>query len=162
MIWRKEQPPAQHEEGPRGFDDFELRLGDILRGERATLGKSLLDVQRELHIRAAYIAAIENGDLTVEDAVRSSTLLPAQILGLRDRGQIREGLQADLVVFDVKSIRDKSTAAEPHQYSEGIDHVLVGGTFVVENGRPTGALPGKVLRPMTWVNSRLEKAPGDQ
>ncbi|HPD92319.1 MAG: helix-turn-helix domain-containing protein [Rhodobacter sp.] len=63
MIWRKEQPPAQHDEGPRGFDDFELRLGDILRGERATLGKSLLDVQRELHIRAAYIAAIENGDL---------------------------------------------------------------------------------------------------
>lgn len=63
MIWRKEQPPAQHEEGPRGFDDFELRLGDVLRGERATLGKSLLDVQRELHIRAAYIAAIENGDL---------------------------------------------------------------------------------------------------
>lgn len=64
MIWRKEPPPAQHEEGPRGFDDFELRLGDILRGERATLGKSLLDVQRELHIRATYIAAIENGDLS--------------------------------------------------------------------------------------------------
>ncbi|MCA0205681.1 helix-turn-helix domain-containing protein [Pararhodobacter sp.] len=63
MIWRKEQPPAQHDEGPRGFDDFELRLGDVLRGERATLGKSLLDVQRELHIRATYIAAIENGDL---------------------------------------------------------------------------------------------------
>lgn len=65
MIWRKEQPPAQTDEGPRGFDDFELRLGDVLRGERATLGKSLLDVQRELHIRAAYVAAIENGDLDV-------------------------------------------------------------------------------------------------
>lgn len=65
MIWRKEQPPVQTEEGPRGFDDFELRLGDVLRGERATLGKSLLDVQRELHIRAAYIAAIENGDLEI-------------------------------------------------------------------------------------------------
>lgn len=63
MIWRKEQPPAQHQEGQRGFDDFELRLGDVLRGERATLGKSLLDVQRELHIRATYVAAIENGDL---------------------------------------------------------------------------------------------------
>ncbi|WP_370226176.1 helix-turn-helix domain-containing protein [Pararhodobacter marinus] len=63
MIWRKEQPPVQQDESPRGFDDFELHLGDILRGERATLGKSLLDVQRELHIRAAYIAAIENGDL---------------------------------------------------------------------------------------------------
>lgn len=50
--------------GPKGFDDYELRLGDVLRGERATLGKSLLDVQRELHIRAAHIAAIENGDLT--------------------------------------------------------------------------------------------------
>lgn len=62
MIWRK-QPPVQVEEQQRGFDDFELRLGDVLRGERATLGKSLLDVQRELHIRAAHIAAIENGDL---------------------------------------------------------------------------------------------------
>lgn len=64
MIWRKERPAAQVEPKPKGFDDFELRLGDILRGERATLGKSLLDVQRELHIRAAHIAAIENGDLT--------------------------------------------------------------------------------------------------
>jgi len=64
MIWRKEQPPAQDENKQRGFDDYELRLGDLLRGERATLGKSLLDVQRELHIRAAFIAAIENGDLT--------------------------------------------------------------------------------------------------
>ena len=63
MIWRKETPRNETEERPRGFDDFELRLGDILRGERATLGKSLLDVQRELHIRATYIAAIENGDL---------------------------------------------------------------------------------------------------
>lgn len=65
MIWRKETPPAQtHEDPVRGFDDFEMQLGDVLRGERATLGKSLLDVQRELHIRATYIAAIENGDLS--------------------------------------------------------------------------------------------------
>lgn len=63
MIWRRDTPSEPVEERQRGFDDFELRLGDVLRGERATLGKSLLDVQRELHIRAAYIAAIENGDL---------------------------------------------------------------------------------------------------
>ncbi|GAB4268268.1 MAG: helix-turn-helix domain-containing protein [Pararhodobacter sp.] len=63
MIWRKDTPPVETEDTIRGFDDFELRLGDVLRGERATLGKSLLDVQRELHIRAAHIAAIENGDL---------------------------------------------------------------------------------------------------
>lgn len=68
MIWRREkpQPPAQAK--PRGFDDYDLKLGDVLRGERATLGKSLLDVQRELHIRAAHIAAIENGDLTAFEA----------------------------------------------------------------------------------------------
>jgi hypothetical protein len=68
MIWRKESPPAEIKAGPRGFDDFELKLGDVLRGERATLGKSLLDVQRELHIRAAHIAAIENGDLSAFEA----------------------------------------------------------------------------------------------
>jgi hypothetical protein len=65
MIWRKDQAPEEQRASPRGFDDYELKLGDLLRGERATLGKSLIDVQRELHIRAAYIAAIENGDLSV-------------------------------------------------------------------------------------------------
>ncbi|RMD90110.1 MAG: DUF4115 domain-containing protein [Alphaproteobacteria bacterium] len=66
MIGRRSEPPVEHEViRPKGFDDFELRIGDILRGERATLGKSLLDVQRELRIKAAYIAAIENADPTV-------------------------------------------------------------------------------------------------
>lgn len=63
MIGRKQPPVAAgEEEQPRGFDDYELRLGDIMRGERATMAKSLLDVQRELKIRANYIAAIENTD----------------------------------------------------------------------------------------------------
>ncbi len=64
MIGRRESPPAS--EGPKlkGFDDFDLRLGDVMRGERATLGKSLLDVQRDLKIKATYIAAIENADPT--------------------------------------------------------------------------------------------------
>jgi hypothetical protein len=64
MIWRKHTPTQKEQERPRGFDDYELRLGDLMRGERATMGKSLLDVQRELHIRASYIAAIESGDLS--------------------------------------------------------------------------------------------------
>lgn len=64
MIWRKGEPSAEVEEKPKGFDDYELRLGDVMRGERATLGKSLLDVQRELKIKATYIAAIENADLS--------------------------------------------------------------------------------------------------
>ncbi|MEY8839816.1 helix-turn-helix domain-containing protein, partial [Cribrihabitans sp. XS_ASV171] len=64
MIGRRSQRIADEQdvEKPRGFDDFELRLGDIMRGERATMGKSLLDVQRELRIKANYIAAIENTD----------------------------------------------------------------------------------------------------
>ncbi len=66
MIGRRTAPPEHIEETPKpkGFDDFELRLGDIMRGERATMGKSLLDVQRELKIKATYIAAIENSDPT--------------------------------------------------------------------------------------------------
>jgi hypothetical protein len=67
MKGRKATPPVEHHPEtpkPRGFDDYELRLGDIMRGERATMGKSLLDVQRELRIKATYIAAIENADPT--------------------------------------------------------------------------------------------------
>jgi hypothetical protein len=69
MIGRR-HPKSSHEDiddKPRGFDDFELRLGDVMRGERATLGKSLLDVQRELRIKASYIAAIENCDPSAFD-----------------------------------------------------------------------------------------------
>ncbi|MEZ5911898.1 MAG: DUF4115 domain-containing protein [Paracoccaceae bacterium] len=64
MIGRKGTPSATEAEKPKGFDDFELRLGDLMRGERATLGKSLLDVQRELKLKATYIAAIENCDVS--------------------------------------------------------------------------------------------------
>ncbi len=64
MIGRRIKTPAQEVDKPKGFDDFELRLGDLMRGERATLGKSLLDVQRELKLKATYIAAIENADVS--------------------------------------------------------------------------------------------------
>ena len=64
MIGWRSKPSTTEEEKPKGFDDFELRLGDVMRGERATLGKSLLDVQRELKIKATYIAAIENADVS--------------------------------------------------------------------------------------------------
>ncbi len=67
MIGRKTPKIIEQNADPKGFDDFELRLGDVMRGERATLGKSLLDVQRELRIKASYIAAIENTDPTAFD-----------------------------------------------------------------------------------------------
>jgi cytoskeletal protein RodZ len=64
MIGRRSQPSTPVVDKPKGFDDFEVRLGDVMRGERATLGRSLLDVQRELKIKATYIAAIENCDVS--------------------------------------------------------------------------------------------------
>ena len=91
--------------------------------------------------------AIEQGVVTVEGAIRSMTSLPAQILGLRDRGLIREGQWADIVVMNLETVRDKATALDPHQYPEGIDHVLVNGEFVIENGTQTWALPGRVITP---------------
>lgn len=64
MIGRRKAPSTSEVDKPKGFDDFELRLGDLMRGERATLGKSLLDVQRELKVKATYVAAIENCDVS--------------------------------------------------------------------------------------------------
>jgi cytoskeletal protein RodZ len=68
MIGRRFRPAAPEVEGPKGFDDFDVRLGDLMRGERATMGKSLLDVQRDLKIKATYIAAIENADVSAFEA----------------------------------------------------------------------------------------------
>ncbi len=89
--------------------------------------------------------ALDRQVITLPFAVRSLTSLPAQILGLRDRGRIAEGLRADLVVFDPATVRDRSTFFDPFQYSEGINFVLTNGTLVVDNGVPTTAKPGRVL-----------------
>jgi N-acyl-D-amino-acid deacylase len=89
--------------------------------------------------------AIDRGAISVEGAIRSMTSLPAQIIGLRDRGQLREGMVADVVVFDLAAIRDKATFFSPHQYAEGVELVLVNGVAVVDGGKPTWALPGKVI-----------------
>jgi N-acyl-D-amino-acid deacylase len=89
--------------------------------------------------------ALERGIISLEDAVRSMTSLAAQILGLRDRGLVREGHAADLVVFDPERLNDRATFAEPHRHSEGVEVVLVNGVPVLRDGRVTGALAGRVL-----------------
>jgi N-acyl-D-amino-acid deacylase len=88
----------------------------------------------------------ERGLLTWEEAIRKMTRLPAERVGLRDRGVVREGAFADLVVFDPDTIADTATYAQPHQYPEGIHHVLVNGRFVVQDGDQTAERPGAVLR----------------
>jgi N-acyl-D-aspartate/D-glutamate deacylase len=93
--------------------------------------------------------------LTLQEAIRKMTSFPAQRLGLRDRGVLREGAWADIVVFDLERVHDRATNLYPHiypfenyphAYPEGIDYVLVNGELVVEEGEHTGAFPGNVLR----------------
>ena len=73
------------------------------------------------------------------------TSKPAVKLGLNDRGSLKQGNFADIVIFDPKTIEDKATFIEPHQYPVGIDYVLVNGTTVINNCKHTEKLPGKVL-----------------
>ncbi|OGD48308.1 hypothetical protein A3K69_03935 [Candidatus Bathyarchaeota archaeon RBG_16_57_9] len=89
---------------------------------------------------------VREGVLSLPEAVRKMSGATAQRLGLHDRGLIREGFKADLVVFDPETVSDKATYTEPHRYPSGISHVLVNGVPVVEDGEHTGALPGRVLR----------------
>ena len=84
--------------------------------------------------------------LTLEDAVRKMSSLPAQILGLRDRGQLREGFVADVVVFDPGRVRTTNSFERPKSYPEGIPYVLVNGVLVIDGGEHTGARPGQVIR----------------
>jgi N-acyl-D-amino-acid deacylase len=83
--------------------------------------------------------------LRLEDAIRKMTSLPAQRLGLIDRGFVRTGMWADLVVFDEASVTDQATFQKPHQYSTGFEYVLVNGEIVGERGTHSGARPGQVL-----------------
>jgi len=87
----------------------------------------------------------EEAVLTLEEAVRKMTTLPAQVLGLRDRGQIREGFVADIVVFDPASVRETTTFEKTKSYPEGIPYTIVNGVVVIDQGRHTGARPGKPL-----------------
>jgi predicted amidohydrolase YtcJ len=90
--------------------------------------------------------ALDDGLLSLEEAVRSCSGLPAAILGLPDRGVLREGAVADLVVFDPKTFRDAATFDDPTRYAVGARFVLVNGKAAVAEGAPTGALAGRPLR----------------
>lgn len=88
----------------------------------------------------------EDKILALEDAVRKMTSLPAQKLGLRDRGLLRPGMFADITVFDPEKVIDRATFDASHQYSEGIVHVFVNGAAVIDQGKITSRLPGRILR----------------
>ncbi|MBM3464994.1 MAG: D-aminoacylase [Armatimonadetes bacterium] len=112
-------PLAGGKPHPRGFGTFPRVLGRYVR---------------------------EKGVLTMEDAIHRMTGMPAQRLGLADRGFVRAEHWADIVVFDPAKVNDRATYTDPHEYPAGILHVLVNGKLVVHNRKPTGDLPGKMLR----------------
>jgi dihydroorotase/N-acyl-D-amino-acid deacylase len=93
----------------------------------------------------------EEHALTLPDAIRKFSALPAQRMRLSDRGVLKAGMWADVVVFDPEKITDKATFENPNQFSVGMDYVLVNGVPVIAKGKMTGALPGKVLRGPGYV-----------
>ncbi len=104
---------------PRNYGTFPRVLGEYVREQRV---------------------------LPLAQAVHKMTGLPARRLGLKDRGVVRVGARADLVVFDPRAVGDRATYEEPHRYPVGVEHVLVNGRFVIKDGEHTGSLPGTVLR----------------
>jgi dihydroorotase/N-acyl-D-amino-acid deacylase len=97
-------------------------------------------------VRVLGVYVREKKILTLEDAVRKMTSLPAARVGLHDRGLLRPGMIADLVIFDPATVADKATYKNPHQNAVGVSHVIVNGVLVVEDGKVTGMRPGRVLR----------------
>jgi N-acyl-D-amino-acid deacylase len=93
----------------------------------------------------------EEKALSLEDAIRKFSALPAQRLRLTDRGVLKSGMWADIVIFDPATVRDLATFDNPNQLSEGMEYVLVNGVPVIDQSRMTGALPGKVLRGAGYV-----------
>jgi N-acyl-D-amino-acid deacylase len=84
--------------------------------------------------------------LSLEEAIRKMTGAAAARLGLRQRGLLRDGMLADIVVFDPATVRSNATYDEPRRFPDGIDHVIVNGVLVVDGGTHTGATPGRGIR----------------
>jgi len=108
---------------PRAYGNFARFLGRYVRGEKV---------------------------VPLEEAVRRLASLPAQNLSLENRGLLKEGYFADVVVFNPATIQDHATFENPHQYSTGVEHVFVNGVQVLRNGEHTGAKPGRVVRGPGW------------
>lgn len=99
----------------------------------------------------------EEGVVPLEEAVRRLSSLPADNLRLRDRGRLRPGHFADIVVFDPATVADHATFDDPHRYASGVVHVLVNGIRVIRDGEHTGALPGRVVRGPAWQGQAADR-----
>lgn len=100
----------------------------------------------------------EEHTLTLPDAIRKFSALPAQRMRFTDRGVLKKGMWADVVIFNPATIRDVATYEKPNQFSQGMDYVLVNGIPVIDQGKMTGALPGKVLRGPGYTSTDKKSA----
>ncbi|MGH7867414.1 MAG: N-acyl-D-amino-acid deacylase family protein, partial [Candidatus Dormibacteraceae bacterium] len=100
--------------------------------------------------RVLSVYVLQKHVLTLQDAIRKMTSLPAQITGLTDRGLLRPGMAADITIFNPKTVSDRATFENPLQYPEGIPYVIVNGTVVIDRGNHTGNKPGRILHGRAW------------
>ena len=112
---------------PRAYGNFARVLGKYVRDEKV---------------------------IPLEEAIRKLTSLPATNLKIRDRGLLKPGYFADVVLFDPAKIQDHATFDKPHQYATGVHHVFVNGVQALRDGEPTGATPGRVVRGSGWKGAR--------
>ena len=89
--------------------------------------------------------------IAMEEAIRRLSFLPAQTLGIRERGRLAPGYYADVAIFDPKTIKDNSQFDDPHHYASGVQYVLVNGVPVVSKGEHTGATPGRAVHGPGWI-----------
>jgi N-acyl-D-amino-acid deacylase len=105
-------------------------------------------------IRVIGKYARDEGLISLQEAIRKLTSLPAENLKLKKRGKLLPGYHADVVVFDPEKVRDKATFEEPHQYAEGVVHVFVNGVQVLKEGEHTGATPGRFVKGPGYKGTR--------
>ena len=136
-----------------GISADEDDLRQVMRHPASMLGSDSVPVDGRCHPRVfgaagRYLAKYVLGEklMRLEEAIRKMTSFPALRHGLTDRGALKVGLAADVVVFDPATLRDKATYEEPRQHPDGIEHVIVNGEPVVSNGTHTGATPGRAMR----------------
>jgi N-acyl-D-amino-acid deacylase len=96
---------------------------------------------------------VRDGVISLQEAVRKMTSAPAQKIGLKDRGILREGYKADIVIFDPNTVKDEATFVNPHRFASGIPFVIVNGVIVIEKGEHTGKLPGRTIRNQKFLKA---------
>jgi N-acyl-D-amino-acid deacylase len=130
------------------LSDHEVAVGSDGHGLHAELSASESTHPRSYgtfpRVLGSYVR--ENNHLTLTDAIRKMTAIPAGRLGMTNRGLVRPGYAADLVLFDPETIGDRADYADPHRYSQGVIHLLVDGKAVIRDGKSTGVRPGRLLR----------------